>query len=129
LPSLTPFAIPKINWRDLSVTFDSFALLIMLITLSGILKIVEKFKNSSNKLLILFIFPQVGNENATRLSQLIEINYIIEEYLKEKLGRVKVICQYITKECKGDYNLNSLIERLKSNIKQLEEILLGEKNE
>jgi hypothetical protein len=45
----------------------------MLITLSGILEIVEKFKNSSNKLLILFIFPQVGNENATRLSQLIEI--------------------------------------------------------
>jgi len=84
-------------------------------------EIVEKFKNSSNKFLILFIFPQVGNENATRLSQLIEINYIVEDYLKGKLGKLKVICQYITKDCKEGYNLNSLLERLKSNIKLLEE--------
>jgi len=84
-------------------------------------EIVEKFKNSSNKFLILFIFPQVGNENPARLSQLIEINYIVEDYLKVKLGKLKVICQYITKEYKEGYNLDYLLERLKKDIKPLEE--------
>jgi hypothetical protein len=76
--------------------------------------IVEKYTNKNEKVIVLLIFPQFENENYERISQLIEIYYIVEEYLKLKLqnNNIKVLCQYITKKTTKNYSLFKLIERL-----------------
>jgi hypothetical protein len=80
--------------------------------------IEEKYKNNENKLLLILIFPQFGEENFERVSRLIEIYYITEKYLSERLkGKTKVVCQYITKKQTKEYSLWRLIERLEENIK------------
>jgi hypothetical protein len=80
--------------------------------------IEEKYKNNENRLLLILIFPQFGGENFERVSRLIEIYYITEKYLSERLkGKTKVVCQYITKKQTEEYSLWRLIERLEENIK------------
>jgi len=76
--------------------------------------IVEKYLAKNEKIIVLLIFHQFENENYERISQLIEIHYIVEEYLKLKLQNenIKVLCQYITKKATKNYSLFKLIERL-----------------
>jgi hypothetical protein len=70
----------------------------------------------------LLIFPQIGEEDVERISKLTEIYYVIEKLLSFKIEKVKVICQYITREELENYNLSNLIERIVKVIKELEEI-------
>ncbi|MDT7858789.1 MAG: hypothetical protein RQ930_01945 [Candidatus Aenigmarchaeota archaeon] len=86
--------------------------------------IVEKYTNKNEKIIVLLIFPQFENENYERISQLIEIYYIVEEYLKLKIqnDNIRVLCQYITKKCTKNYSLFKLIERLTEVINCLKRI-------
>jgi hypothetical protein len=82
---------------------------------------VEKYINKNEKIIVLLIFPQFENENYERISQLIEIYYIVEEYLKLKLQskNIRVLFQYITKKATKNYSLFKLIERLTEAINYL----------
>jgi hypothetical protein len=86
--------------------------------------IVEKYINKNEKIIVLLIFPQFEKENYERISQLIEIYYIVEEYLKLKIqnDNIRVLCQYITKKHTKNYSLFKLIERLTEVINCLKRI-------
>jgi len=85
-------------------------------------EIVKKYEGSNKNLVLLLIFPQIGEEDVERISKLTEIYYVIEKFLSFKIERVKVICQYITREELENYNLSNLIERIVKVIKELEKI-------
>jgi hypothetical protein len=85
-------------------------------------EIMKKYEGGNKNLVLLLIFPQIGEEDAERISKLTEIYYVIEKLLKFKIEKVKVICQYITREERENYNLLTLIERIVKVIKELEEI-------
>ena len=85
-------------------------------------EIVKKYEGSNKNLVLLLIFPQIGEEDVERISKLTEIYYVVEKFLSFKIERVKVICQYITREELENYNLSNLIERIVKVIKELEKI-------
>jgi len=85
-------------------------------------EIVKMYEGSNKNLVLLLIFPQIGEEDVERISKLTEIYYVIEKFLSFKIERVKVICQYITREELENYNLSNLIERIVKVIKELEKI-------
>jgi hypothetical protein len=85
-------------------------------------EIMKKYEGDNKNLVLLLIFPQIGEEDAERISKLTEIYYVIEKFLKFKIEKVKVICQYITREEIENYNLSNLIERIVKVIKELKEI-------
>jgi len=85
-------------------------------------EIVKKYEERSKNLVLLLIFPQIGEEDVERISKLTEIYYVVEKFLSFKIEKVKVICQYIAREEIENYNLLTLIERIVKVIKELEEI-------
>jgi hypothetical protein len=85
-------------------------------------EIMKKYEGSNKNLVLLLIFPQIGEEDVERISKLTEIYYVIEKFLSFKIEKVKVICQYIAREEIENYNLSNLIERIVKVIKELEEI-------
>lgn len=85
-------------------------------------EIMRKYEGSNKNLVLLLIFPQIGEEDVERISKLTEIYYVVEKLLSLKIEKVKVICQYIAREEIENYNLSNLIERIVKVIKELEEI-------
>jgi hypothetical protein len=85
-------------------------------------EIMKKYEGSNKNLVLLLIFPRIGEEDVERMSKLIEIYYVVEKFLSLKIEKVKVICQYIAREEIENYNLSNLIERIVKVIKELEEI-------
>jgi hypothetical protein len=91
--------------------------------------IITKYNNEkylkSNFFLVL-LFPEFKGENPDRTSQLIEIYYWLEDYLKIILKNenriIKVLCYYITKEGLSPYNLDSFIERMCNDIQNIKGI-------
>ncbi len=81
-------------------------------------EIIHNLKPNENTI-ILFIFPQVRNENAYRIFKIIKGFYILEDYLKE-LGfkHAKMLCQYIEKDYKKDseFSFYKFMESLATNI-------------
>jgi hypothetical protein len=61
-------------------------------------EIVKKYEGSNKSLVLLLIFPQIGEEDVERISKLTEIYYVVEKFLSFKIEKVKVICQYIARE-------------------------------
>jgi len=91
------------------------------VTLNGeILKQIESF--NEKKVILMFVFPQIGNEDSRRVFKLIEGYYIIEELIKERLKKdkiVKLLCIYVEKDYyeSSEFNFQKIPERIESVIK------------
>ena len=82
-----------------------------------ILKQIESF--DEKKVILLFVFPQIGKEESIRIYKLIEGYYVIEDLIREKLKEdkiVKLVCTYVEKRYNelSDFNFKSIPKRIEN---------------
>mgnify|MGYP001626481405 CR=1 FL=1 len=75
-------------------------------------RFLEKIKEEKKKYLILLLFPQIGEEIKFRVSQLIEVCYSLEDFLREKDENVKLLCYYVSKDYDEAYGLENLVKKI-----------------
>lgn len=80
-------------------------------------EIVEPLKGGvwkkDNKLL--FLFPQLGEEDPSRIQQIIKGFYLLEDYISERAGvETRLLCRYVEKEHHegSRYSFGGLIDNL-----------------
>ena len=80
-------------------------------------EIVEPLKGGvwKKNIKLLFLFPQFGKENPSRIQQIIKGFYVLEDYMSEKAGvETKLLSKYVEKEHHEDsrYSFSGLIDDL-----------------
>jgi len=75
-----------------------------------------------DKIILLFLFPQIGEENEIRLSKLIDGFYTLEDLIKLKSEKnINLFCEYVKKEYESssDFSFEKITEKLKKFIEKV----------
>jgi len=64
---------------------------------------------------LLFLFPQLGDEDPSRIQQIIKGYYFLEDYINERTGvETRLLCKYVEKKHheSSQYSFDGLIDKL-----------------